>query len=953
LTAGEVVQLFEDSKHSKTEKLFEFIDALKENYANEVTSLQLQIENLEGKLSTVKAGTSFVSYGRQTGFRSSSNDHEEGKKTTKLTDDRKNNSSAAIAYRMTAQPAKSQFLDQDLLETLHQVVGSVDKYRELCPPASLEARMVHKNLMADLENAFAQARIFINQISSEQKVGTAGDKLEAKDRQAIFFGRTEVKEAPPAESVSNGLVKSLQELNRKLERKCEDRKVSLKKLYCIVLEKDKQLKEACAALEKFKVGSHHFMKLIDAGGQEMQTKLDGLDSKLSLISNVTKGIFEGFPFIPTDGSLEYSMTRRYDAFHRSILSGNKNDDGLRDRRSYESRLNIQIEEPPIQEAADPFSEVDEPIRDILQLARERFSYSEDEDPSSNLVTVVKIVKDWAFLVDQYNEEVMAKERALEEKSKMLNSLNEREKVHASVVRDMSSLKEDCARQLKTLKDKLDNSQNEIGALTLENERLVREAQLTERRLKEETTPTLMDRPPSRDKGLNRTGRSSQKDSPESTSRPELDRLRNENEKLKDKLSILTEGLEDKLQQVSCIKKEISGARTWVDETKLEMEKIQTITREQLKSSKLQLKTFVASFKAKENSRLDKEARLQTQIIDFEGQVRNLNGQIEALNKNVQEQKDTFDLSLSAAAREVHNKAKELGETTTRMLTMEEELDKLRRQVTSMEESSLVGRAANDNSQGLFLESSSPQRVLSLPADSTNLVKEVEDLRAKLADQNQLVDDLEAELHQVYSLNGEAERQLIEANLRIEGLESEAEEARGDTERFEGLYNELLGANKLLEVGKQDLESQNGLLHDQNSELVTKLTRINDELKRVKEASSQPNPLQPLNKALEGQIKELQTVADSKDQTIGSLTATIEGERRQHDSEMGELKARHEVALNSLAAECKSLTLLLVQAEEDLKSTLNIFEEVKTSHDEMVEICDIDRSAGEGTQRGSR
>ena len=95
------------------------------------------------------------------------------------------------------------------------------------------------------------------------------------------------------------------------------------------------------------------------------------------------------------------------------------------------------------------------------------------------------------------------------------------------------------------------------------------------------------------------------------------------------------------------------------------------------------------------------------------------------------------------------------------------------------------------------------------------------------------------------------------------------------------------------------------------------------------------------------------MADSKDQTIGSLTAAIEGERRQHDSEMGELKARHDAALNSLAAECKSLTLLLVQAEEDLKSTLNIFEEVKTSHDEMVEICDIDRSAGEGTQRGSR
>jgi hypothetical protein len=61
---------------------------------------------------------------------------------------------------------------------------------------------------------------------------------------------------------------------RKLEKKCEDRKVSLKKLYHIVVDKEKHLKKACDALEKMQELLSQFDSRIEAS---MMAKTEALD----------------------------------------------------------------------------------------------------------------------------------------------------------------------------------------------------------------------------------------------------------------------------------------------------------------------------------------------------------------------------------------------------------------------------------------------------------------------------------------------------------------------------------------------------------------------------------------------------------------------------------------------------------------------------------------------------
>lgn len=161
-------------------------------------------------------------------------------------------------------------LQKDAFIKLDKVEECLGKYKKLCPPESYESRLQGqilefdlRNLRQILEKQFSVSRLLPTEVSDEKKSSfqnlNQGRRNERNRSLPHGEKAVEQSEAQKAyytkeQSLSNDLelkkmILQLGKDKKQLERKCEDRKVSLKKLYFIVTEKDKQLRKACSALE--------------------------------------------------------------------------------------------------------------------------------------------------------------------------------------------------------------------------------------------------------------------------------------------------------------------------------------------------------------------------------------------------------------------------------------------------------------------------------------------------------------------------------------------------------------------------------------------------------------------------------------------------------------------------------------------------------------------------------
>lgn len=911
------MQLLEESKTGKLEKLFECIDSLKDIFVNEVSNLHIQLENVQEKLAATKQGSNFASIPRPGGMRSTSTDIDDSRKPTKPIDERRNNSSATIAAKTADKFLGKKETGFQLIDSLHLIVNSVEKYREICPPSTMEARLVHKKLISELESAFSQARTINSFVQDFDKLQNIRGNVDTDDQRSHGFDRLEQNGSLSATHAANGLIQSLQVLNRKLERKCEDRKISLKKLYCIVLEKDKQLKEACGALEKFKIGANDLMRNFEFGGKEFQKKIEHLDSKLTLISNVSKGIFEGFPFIQTDGSLDYSMTRRYETFHKSILSGNKYEDNIKDRKSYESKLNLQIEEPHLQENKDPIMDLEEPIRDILDLARERFSFSEDEDISSNLVVLLKVARDWAFLVDSYGEEMVAKERAIAENAKILESLDERERVHAAVWRDYSNLKEESSKQITALKLKLEKIQGEAAATTIENDRFKVESYPDDRKLRDEGLPPLHGRPGSRSKPTITNPKQNQRETSVQGIEPELELLRNENEKLYDKLSIITVGMEGKLIQLDSLKQDVNCTKEWIEQIKKLLAGFKSNLDSYLDECFHQSKVITSSLIKREAVSKTKINELEANLASHQSEVKRLNQEISLKEKLLQEQRETFDLSLTMAVKEAHQKVRELEDNTSRIVSLEEEVERLRKLATSIEISP-VGRKGADHAPGLLLESMSLDRQISPSHNTEEYKADIETMRNQIDELRLQLDQCKSENIVAQSEKDDTEKLLFEANTDKDALRNQAIQASRDMEKIQTQYKEVLMHNQELEGTIDQLEDENRRFISQLEDLKTKLSQreSDKQLERSQQTSKDNEDSQIMT--LEEVIADLKGQVNAYESQVLQLKTEIDDEREAHTKKIEALGESQRIEYEALKRENNEFKEVSFRVAEEKK-----------------------------------
>lgn len=902
--------MYENNNIGKVNRLFELIDNLKDGYIDDANTLRDQLETANSKLK--ETGLSHMDGRDREGRGVRSSSHQLAKKTAihTLTDDSKNKSSSIIGYKPAEFGVGSDESGKKLLNNLHSVISSVEKYREVCPAETAEARLIFRKLNAELEQTMESAREITESV--EKIPYTQSRMTRTEQREGIRSMSPQIKsdESSPNMTAANSIIVSLQSLNRKLERKCEDRKQSLKKLYCIVVEKDRQLREACSALEKLKIGSKQLIQRFAINEEEFNTRIEHFESKLSFISNIAKSIFEAFPYLQTDGSLEYSMTRRYEAIQKSILSGNKMEEAaLQNRRSYESTGQLQIDVPEPTDHIDPLENLDETTANILQLARERFSFSQEEDPDNPATTLVKIVKDWAYLIDSFADEVSAKQEAIESKTQLLHKLDERERIHAGVMRDLAFMKDEKAKEINDLKTKEEFNKQEIEKLRDENEQMKKDLQATSRSQGLEGLPPLKERTSSRE--LKRRKKDGGDDVSNALAK-QVQSLQNENDKLKDKISIYSIGLEDKLSGVERTLKDISMAKDWVENLKNEFNSDSRILMNAFKESTNKFKLSKSLTCGKLQESIATVVKLQTSMAHLENENRNLKYVINSLEKSLLEHRDTFNLSASVVEPIVIAKDKEIEDSKVKILTLEEEVEKLRKMVTSVDQSM---------SRGQTFEEVEPRMIdsFSLPRDShlksklTSLEDQLKTCQLELFAKANELEYEKTISSKAEQLKSEMEKVLFETTERLESLKSEAEETRGDLLRMEEQYNNQYTENhekkEELDEAERTIEnitSQNKSLKNDLEDLKVQLAHLSEVDKLAKTLGDQLEAQKSIASILKEELKQ------SKDNLIRSeqeLKIAI----KQSDASYSSFKDQYDIDIAKLKQE--------VQQTEDEKNNL--------------------------------
>ena len=490
----EMVLQFEVAKGDKIDKLLGQVDGLKKSFTSENTRLKEQVESgLQGEIlrkREVREKSRDIEASKVVREGSFYGNQSRTQTQDKFYDlEREREKKSSLDGKIATNDKYTVELGKELLDKVQTAIASVERYQEVCPPLNSEGHTVHKKLVYHLDAMLLTASTasatlassFQNRRPNQEKL-LQGSHIDAAS--LIQLNKT------------SPIVQNLQKLNEKLEKKCEDRKASMKKLYFLLTEKTRQLKEACQALEALKKGSQQIIQNAEESGLDWTQRLEDMEMRMADIASVirsrvlvasapllTKSTVVGMSGILQaertcqrhgDGSLEYSFTRRYDGLHKSGVDSRLDE---RDRRregqnsdSRAMRINshdslvvandkqIHLPQPDSREMRETqqFPELNDTIHQIIELAKEKFSYMDDEDPDDTMVTLMKIVRDWGYMLESYQQEK-------EDKENLLRDMDEREQMQASLMRDLKILRND---QLE--------STNEIDRLVKENNLLAQE-----------------------------------------------------------------------------------------------------------------------------------------------------------------------------------------------------------------------------------------------------------------------------------------------------------------------------------------------------------------------------------------------------------------------------------------------------------------------------------------------
>jgi hypothetical protein len=333
----ELVQTFEDGRAEKIDRLLGLIDTFKNATREECTRLHAQIDSMASRerersrpaRENSRDSRNIEQSWKEKSDRPANRANSRSRERPYLTVEEDKGKKGYLSNKNAGVEKSSHDPSMDLLEKVQAAINSVERYREVCPPQGTEGLTVQRRMLQDLDTL--------------QKVANNVSNILLQP--IIALSQNNFADQSPAAADSNSLLSTIQGLKRandKLERKCEDRKVSLKKLYFIVTEKTRQLQEACQALESMKNGSRLLLQTVEETGAYWIDKIESMESRLVAISSfiknaapnigvpvLTKSAVAGFSGAfqgdrphyrgTGDGSLEYSFTRRYDGLHRSVF----------------------------------------------------------------------------------------------------------------------------------------------------------------------------------------------------------------------------------------------------------------------------------------------------------------------------------------------------------------------------------------------------------------------------------------------------------------------------------------------------------------------------------------------------------------------------------------------------------------------------------------------------------
>jgi hypothetical protein len=264
------------------------------------------------------------------------------------------------------------------------------------------------------------------------------------------------------------MIKGLSKEKAILEKKCEERKVSMKKLYFIVIEKDRHLKRACEAIELLKSRIEGFDKQMASVMNSQLNQIELMENKLRRIKNIFVSFYttllqnQNLQHYVGDGSLEYSFTKRNEAFLRSssIRANPQNQIKPEGEEDDSATYNIQIKEPDLNAVED--ESMDEIVFNVIEMAKERLEFSANEDPNDHKTVVHRIVREWAMNFGIFwNKKRKRRMACLRLEIALLKSLDDQERVHASLIRDFNFFKEEKLKEVEKLKRGFEKKEQEM------------------------------------------------------------------------------------------------------------------------------------------------------------------------------------------------------------------------------------------------------------------------------------------------------------------------------------------------------------------------------------------------------------------------------------------------------------------------------------------------------------
>jgi chromosome segregation ATPase len=363
---------------------------------------------------------------------------------------RKNNSAEKLKFFQENNEAKTK---ENLLRALGAVVESFKVMQELHPAPTRDLKGHYNRIMKDLQSLMENTGFW-------QPAGKASSDVASRLNHVRIPENADYQELKV-------MIKGLSKEKAILEKKCEERKVSMKKLYFIVIEKDRHLKRACEAIEMLKSRIEGFDRQMTSVMNSQLSQIELMENKLRRIKNIFVSFYttllqnQNLQHYIGDGSLEYSFTKRNEAFLRSssIRANPQNQVRPEGEEEDSATYNIQIKEPDLNAAED--ESMDEIVFNVIEMAKERLEFSDQEDPNDHKTVVHRIVREWALLLDHFEQEKEEKLALLEDKESLLKSLDDQERVHASLIRDYNFFKEEKLKEVEKLKRGFEQNEQEM------------------------------------------------------------------------------------------------------------------------------------------------------------------------------------------------------------------------------------------------------------------------------------------------------------------------------------------------------------------------------------------------------------------------------------------------------------------------------------------------------------